>query len=88
MRLLATIGLKFLQLREVDEAVKYLSQAAEADPSNLPLRIQLFDIAYQQRDDEAMRKAQGKILELVGSDRRRQLCLDGSQAASHRLQRR
>jgi tetratricopeptide (TPR) repeat protein len=67
MRLLATIGLKFLHLNEVEEGVLYLSKAAEIEPSNLPIRIQLFDIAFQQHDDEAMRTAQEKILELVGS---------------------
>ena len=67
MRLLASIGLKFLQLNQPEEAVQYLSQAAELDPSNLPLRNQLFEVAFQQRDDAAMRKAQEKILELVGS---------------------
>lgn len=69
MRLLASIGLKFLQLNEPEDAVQYLNQAAEVDPSNLPLRIQLFNIAFQQRDDDAMRKAQEKILELVGSEK-------------------
>jgi len=67
MRLAATLGLKFLQFNEIDEAVQYLSQAAKLDPSNLPLRNQLFEIAFQRRDDEAMRKAQEQILELVGS---------------------
>ncbi|MCH7750544.1 MAG: tetratricopeptide repeat protein [Planctomycetes bacterium] len=67
MKLLATIGLKFLQLNELDEALQHMNQAAELDPSNLPLRIQLFDIAFQQRNDDAMREAQEKILELVGS---------------------
>ena len=67
VKLQATVGIKFLQLNDAEEAVEYLSEAAQSDPGNLPLRIQLFEIAYQQRDDAAMRKAQEGILELVGS---------------------
>ena len=67
MRLMATLGLKFQQLDNTDEAVRYLNLAADLDPSNLPLRVHLFELGYQQRDDELMRQAQKKILELVGS---------------------
>lgn len=62
---LASIGLKFLQLGDAEEAVRYLNQAAELAPDNLPIRVQMFDIAFQQRDEEAMLEAQQKILDLV-----------------------
>ena len=62
---LASMGLKFLRLGDAEEAVRYLNQAADLAPDNLPIRVQLFDIAFQQRDDEAMREAQQKILDVV-----------------------
>lgn len=66
-QLMVAIGLKFLQLGEPEKALQYMNQAAGLDPSNLPLRLQMFDIAFQKRDDDAMRQAQAAILELVGN---------------------
>ncbi len=67
LKLTSTLGVKFLQLQADDDAKHFLGQAAEMSPDNLPLRVQLFDIALRQGDDAAMREAQQKILDLVKS---------------------
>jgi len=64
-QLYTTLASRFERLRELDKAREYWLQAIELLPNNLPLRMHLFDLALQQRDEEQMRKAQELILEIV-----------------------
>ncbi|NOY40651.1 MAG: tetratricopeptide repeat protein [Planctomycetes bacterium] len=50
-----------------DDALDFVNRAAQLAPNNLPVRMQLFDVAMQKNDDEAMQSAQRKILEIVKS---------------------
>ncbi|MGI9429332.1 MAG: tetratricopeptide repeat protein, partial [Bythopirellula sp.] len=67
LRLQHVLGLKFEQLGKNDEARDYYQRAAQQDPTNLPVRMRLFELALRQKDDAAMRKAQEAILEIVKS---------------------
>lgn len=67
VKVLKLLGSKFLQLADFDQAATYFLQAVELEPNDLPLRMQLFDIAYQQKDDDAMRLAQKGILDVLGT---------------------
>ena len=67
-QLLKSIAGKFLGLRDLDEAARFVRLALEANPGDLPLHMMLFEIAFQKRDDAAMRAAQEEILEVVGTE--------------------
>jgi tetratricopeptide (TPR) repeat protein len=62
----AGLGQRYLGLGQVNEAQQFWNMAADAQPNNLPLRIQLFDLALRANDDAGMKEAQDKILEIVG----------------------
>ena len=64
LRLIAT---KFIALRDFEVAQDYFLQVAQLLPGDLPSRQQLFEMASQLRDDEAMQRAQEMILEVVES---------------------
>lgn len=68
-KILKLLGIKFLQLVDFEQAAGFVQQAIDLDPRDLPLRMQLFDIAYQQRDSDAMSLAQQGILDVVGSEK-------------------
>jgi len=50
-----------------DEAELAWKKVAELNPNDLPTAMQVFDLALARSDDDAMAKAQQKILDLVGS---------------------
>lgn len=56
---------RYLSLNMPDEARQSLALAADKLPSELPLRVALFDLALQAGDDKGMQEAQDKILEVV-----------------------
>ena len=64
-QLWSSIGNQFQRLGMPEEARRCLLKASELAPTDLPTRMQLFDLAFTQRDDQAMQEAQKKILELV-----------------------
>ncbi len=61
----STIGFHFQQLGLFDESRQCWNEAIELVPTNLPTRMHVFELALQQQDDEAMREAQKRILEIV-----------------------
>lgn len=74
----------FLNLNMIDEARQYLAQSAENQPNELPLRLALFSLALEANDEQGMKDAQEKILQIVKdkndsnylyADARRQLWL-------------
>jgi len=65
VKLFVAVGGRLLNLGYLDESHKFWIQAVQLAPNNLPIRMQLFDVALQKRDDKAMQDAQDKILELV-----------------------
>ncbi len=67
VRFYVFLGREFLRLGKIDDALKFWNQAAQLAPNDLPVRMQLFDVAMQKNDDEAMRNAQRKILDIVKS---------------------
>lgn len=50
-----------------EEAEEAWNQVAQINPDDLPTLMQVFDLALARSDDEAMREAQKKVLDLVGS---------------------
>jgi cellulose synthase operon protein C len=63
----AAVATRFEQLGKLPDATLCLQKAAELNPGLLPYRVALFELARKQADDDAMRAAQEKILELVKS---------------------
>ena len=63
--LLSNIAAQFEALNDFDHAGQYLKRTIEIMPDSLPARTRLFEIAFQQRDVEAMRAAEKSILDLV-----------------------
>ncbi len=61
------IGIGFQQLGMPKESIQYWRKAADLRPNSLPIRMHLFELALQQRDDDAISDAQQKVLELAGS---------------------
>jgi tetratricopeptide (TPR) repeat protein len=57
---------RYLNLSMVDEARQFWTLSAELQPHELPLRLQLFQLALLANDDAGMKDAQDKILEIVG----------------------
>lgn len=57
---------KYLSLNMLDEGRQYLALAADNQPDDLPLRLALFSLALEARDDAGMQDAQKKILQIVG----------------------
>jgi cellulose synthase operon protein C len=55
----------YLSLNMREEARRYLTLAADHQPNDLPTRLTLFALALEAKDDEAMKAAQDKILEVV-----------------------
>ncbi|MCA9232112.1 MAG: tetratricopeptide repeat protein, partial [Planctomycetales bacterium] len=68
MQLYSSLGLAFQRLNQIPESLEYWKKAVELAPSSLPLRMHMFELALQQHDDEAIRDAQKKILDLVGDE--------------------
>ncbi len=60
------MGGRYLNLGMIDEARQYLTLAADNQPNELPLRLGLFSLALESGDEEGMKAAQAKILEIVG----------------------
>ncbi len=58
---------RYLNLGMTEEARQYLTLAADSQPNNLPTRLMLFALALDANDDEGMKEAQNKILEIVGN---------------------
>jgi Flp pilus assembly protein TadD len=67
--LLATISAQFEQLRQYDKAREYLLQTVKLLPDSLPVRVRLFDIAYQEHNSEQMLAAEKLILDLVKDEK-------------------
>jgi tetratricopeptide (TPR) repeat protein len=61
----SNLGIRFQQLHMREEAIRCWARATELVPSNLPTRMYVFDLALQDKDDAAMRKAQEDILSIV-----------------------
>lgn len=66
-QLYSSLGLTFQRLNKGAEALEYWKKSAELMPNNLPVRMHLFELALQLRDEAATDEAQEKILQLVGS---------------------
>lgn len=58
---------RFAQLGEREASQEAWKQVVELNPGDLPSLMQVFNLALVRRDDEAMREAQKKILDLVGT---------------------
>ncbi len=67
LQLIKVIGSRFEQMGMLDDAKEYYEKAIVLEPSNLPIRMHMFDLAVRQRDDAAMQKAQSAVLEFVKS---------------------
>lgn len=67
-QLIKVIGLRFEQLGNLELAQEFLGRAVELEPTNLPLRMYLFDLALRSGSDEAMQKAQQAVLDFVKSE--------------------
>ena len=65
VQMYTVIGFKFEQLNKLKDAVEFWQKAAEMEPSSLPMRMHLFDIALRENDDANMQAAQKGILEVV-----------------------
>jgi tetratricopeptide (TPR) repeat protein len=63
--LMASIAAQFEALRQYDKSREYLKKAMELVPDSLPLRVRLFEIAFQERSNEHMLEAEQSILDLV-----------------------
>jgi tetratricopeptide (TPR) repeat protein len=63
--LYASISAQFEVLQNYQKAREYLLKAMELVPDSLPIRTRLFEIAFQERNDEKMREAEQLILDLV-----------------------
>ncbi len=55
------------QFRQFEEAQKYFDQALALNPNDLPTRLQMFELAFAQGDDEAMKAAQAEIEQVLGT---------------------
>jgi tetratricopeptide (TPR) repeat protein len=60
------IAARYMGLNMVDEARQFWTLSAELQPYELPLRLQLFQLALLANDDAGMKDAQDKILQIVG----------------------
>jgi tetratricopeptide (TPR) repeat protein len=56
---------KYLNLGMSEEARQYLTMAADLQSNDLPVRLQLFQLALMASDDAGMQEAQQKILDIV-----------------------
>jgi cellulose synthase operon protein C len=56
----------YLALNMMDEARQCLALAADNQPHELPLRIDLFSLALEANDQDGMKAAEDKILQVVG----------------------
>ncbi len=63
--LLAAISVQFEQLKDSEKAREYLKRTIELMPDSLPIRVRLFEIAFQERNVKEMREAEKLILDLV-----------------------
>jgi uncharacterized protein HemY len=55
----------YLSLNMIDEGRQYMNLAADNQPHELPLRLNLFTLALQTNDAEGMKAAEDKILQIV-----------------------
>jgi tetratricopeptide (TPR) repeat protein len=62
----SNMAARYLTLSMTDEARQFWTRSAELQPHELPLRLQLFQLALLANDDAGMQDAQAKILEIVG----------------------
>ena len=61
----ASIALQFEMLKNFDKAKQHWNRAIEIMPDSLPMRMHLYDMAFQQRDIPGMLAAEQLILDLV-----------------------
>ena len=66
VELWSNMAARYLSLNMIDEARQYWTLSAELQPHELPLRLQLFQLALLANDDAGMEDAQAKILQIVG----------------------
>ena len=65
LKLCSMLAAQLQQLGKIDEARLLWKKASKLNPSYLPLRMQLFTLALQQKDDAAVEEIQKGILDLV-----------------------
>jgi len=65
LRICTILARQLEQLGKLDEAGQLWARVVEISPTSLPLRMQVFNFAFQKQDDEAMQDAQQAILDLV-----------------------
>ncbi len=61
----ASLALQFEMLKNFAKANEHWKRAIEIMPESLPMRLHMFDLAYQQRDIPGMLAAEELILDLV-----------------------
>lgn len=61
----ASLALQFEMLKNFEKANEHWKRAIEIMPESLPMRLHMFDLAYQQRDIPGMLAAEELILDLV-----------------------
>ncbi|WP_197530383.1 tetratricopeptide repeat protein [Bythopirellula polymerisocia] len=61
----ASIALQFEALKKFDKAIEHWNRAIEITPDSLPMRLHMFELAFQQRDIPGMLAAEDLILDLV-----------------------
>jgi len=66
VRLFSSLGTAFQRLGLPKDALQYWKSAVKSAPNSLPLRMHLFELVLQQRDEDAIREVQQQVLELVG----------------------
>ncbi len=64
-QLLSTLATQLQQLGQLQKSQALWNRVIAMSPEELPPRIQLFENAYQQQDDQAMQEAQQAVLALV-----------------------
>ncbi len=60
------IARDYINLNMIEEARQYLNLVADNQPQELPVRMALFSMALEANDEEGMKSAQDKILQVVG----------------------
>ncbi len=65
VRFFSSLGMAFRRLGVPGKAIEYWKTAAGFAPNSLPIRMHLFELTLQQRDKDAIKDAQQKILDLV-----------------------
>lgn len=68
-RVWRVVGSKFRQIGQFDDARRCWNTALKLEPTNLPILMELFDLAMLENDEDELNRSQKLILDLVGDQR-------------------